>query len=250
MNKKKVATFVASLALVGAIGVGSTLAYLSSNSGPVVNTFTVGDGYIPADGPDVAVWIDELAQGDRPSIETLYNDDRTLVGNNYVDINPGDKVIKDPVVRLTDDSVQSHVIVRVDGISNQYTIEKAANFDSNWKKINTTTGEYIEQTAITDGYYLYIGTFDDEPDNKYIFNSGNATEPGKTQQIKAVDFFESLTFNSTVTENSPIDNIELRVCALQAFTTQNNVKTHIYDLNEPSDRLALYNATPSEFRAN
>ena len=42
MNKKLI-TMLAALGLVGCVGVGSTLAYLTDTTAPVVNTFTVGE---------------------------------------------------------------------------------------------------------------------------------------------------------------------------------------------------------------
>ena len=56
MKKKSLVTMVASLALVGAVGVGSTLAYLSSTTGTLVNTFSTASGYT---GEEQAVQIQE-----------------------------------------------------------------------------------------------------------------------------------------------------------------------------------------------
>ena len=43
-NKKKLITTIASLALVGAISIGATLAYLNAQSQQMTNTFTPKDG--------------------------------------------------------------------------------------------------------------------------------------------------------------------------------------------------------------
>ena len=42
-KNKKMFTMVGSLALVGAVAVGATLAYLSDNTSTITNTFTVGN---------------------------------------------------------------------------------------------------------------------------------------------------------------------------------------------------------------
>ena len=42
MKKTKLLTTLGAVALIGAIGVGSTFAYLTSETGVVKNTFTVG----------------------------------------------------------------------------------------------------------------------------------------------------------------------------------------------------------------
>ena len=43
MNKKKLGVTLGSLALVGAIGFGATLAYLSDQTQTLNNTFVIGD---------------------------------------------------------------------------------------------------------------------------------------------------------------------------------------------------------------
>ena len=43
MKNKKLLTTLGAVALLGAIGVGSTLAYLTDTTGTVTNTFTVGN---------------------------------------------------------------------------------------------------------------------------------------------------------------------------------------------------------------
>ena len=45
MKKKNVLMTALSLTLVGVIAAGSTLAYLTSQSDTLTNTFTVGEGY-------------------------------------------------------------------------------------------------------------------------------------------------------------------------------------------------------------
>lgn len=41
-SKKKLITLITSIALIAAVGVGATLAYLTATTGTVTNTFTVG----------------------------------------------------------------------------------------------------------------------------------------------------------------------------------------------------------------
>ena len=53
MKKAKLLTMLGAVALIGAIGVGSTLAYLSSTTDEVVNTFTVGEVKITLDETDI-----------------------------------------------------------------------------------------------------------------------------------------------------------------------------------------------------
>ena len=43
MKKTKLVTMLGAISLIGAIGAGSTFAYLTSTTGTVTNTFTVGN---------------------------------------------------------------------------------------------------------------------------------------------------------------------------------------------------------------
>ena len=43
MKKTKIVTMLGAISLIGAIGAGSTFAYLTSTTGTVTNTFTVGN---------------------------------------------------------------------------------------------------------------------------------------------------------------------------------------------------------------
>ena len=43
MKKTKLITLLGAISLIGAIGAGSTFAYLTSTTGTVTNTFTVGN---------------------------------------------------------------------------------------------------------------------------------------------------------------------------------------------------------------
>ena len=59
MTKKKIMMAAMSAGLVAVVGIGGTLAYLSSRSETVTNTFSVGTGFIPGPEGQQAVWLDE-----------------------------------------------------------------------------------------------------------------------------------------------------------------------------------------------
>ena len=52
MKKKKIAALITSLALVGVVVVGGTLAYLTAQTETVENVFTVGNVSIDVEEPD------------------------------------------------------------------------------------------------------------------------------------------------------------------------------------------------------
>ena len=147
MNKKKTATMVASLALVGAIGVGATLAYLSDKSNSLRNTFTIGEGYNPVGPNDQAVWIDETdINKESDDYDFVFKgENRTLDGNIYNDVYAESKLKKDPVLRLANDSVKSYGYIRVLGITDDHNIT-----------INTEKWEAVETyDQFGNGIYRY-----------------------------------------------------------------------------------------------
>lgn len=103
MNKKKMAMSITSVALVGAVVVGGTLAYLSDKSNMVTNTFNVGSGYTEEDG-HIGLWLDEKDVTDPAK--------RTEIGNEYEELLPGSIVEKDPTFHLTTGSTDSYVLLR------------------------------------------------------------------------------------------------------------------------------------------
>ncbi len=87
-NKKKLITTVVALALVLVCAVGATLAYITTKTEKVTNTFTVGDVSIDLDEP------------------TADEDDFKLV--------PGNVITKDPTVTVEKGSEASYLFVKVE----------------------------------------------------------------------------------------------------------------------------------------
>ncbi len=158
MKNKKVFTMLASLGLVGVIATGGTLAYLSSQSNLVNNTFTVGKGFIPGTDDDLALKIDET-DINNPGERTDHND--------YIDLYPGDVMVKDPTVYLTSGSVESYVFVKVTGVDELEAVQ--AKFDkqlisafdvygwdtSYWQKVYDKDGNPVTpEDKDGNGYYV------------------------------------------------------------------------------------------------
>lgn len=149
MKKKSLITMLLSLALVAIIGTGATLAYLSANSNKVINTFTVGSGY----DEDNSLYLDEV------DIATPNITDRTMTGNRYTEILPGDTVSKDPTVHFTQ-GPDSYIFVKVTGM-NEATIndpaENVFTYLNNMLGSTATTGawEKIDGSTGLNGVYVY-----------------------------------------------------------------------------------------------
>ncbi len=109
-NKKKLVTTIASLALVGAISIGATLAYLHTNSQEMTNTFTPKDG-----GKNISIelrepgWdgynFGELNNGKQPDGKTAnpnYSGEKEELGVNEAKAFAiGDVIAKNPQVKNT-----------------------------------------------------------------------------------------------------------------------------------------------------
>lgn len=99
--KKSLITMIVTLALVAVVGVGATLAYLTSTTGTVTNTFTVGK---------VAISLTETSKDGK--------ENTTKTGFDYENVLPGSTYDKEPVVTVADDSEDCWVFVKFNNPSN------------------------------------------------------------------------------------------------------------------------------------
>lgn len=162
MNKKKMAMSITSVALVGAVVIGGTLAYLSDKSNMVTNTFNVGSGYTEEDG-HIGLWLDEK--------DVANPGGRTEIGNEYEELLPGSIVEKDPTFHLTTGSTDSYVFAQVTGVDEMiaagyfFTVEKPEKlvdpqnaFNNKWVKV---ADNGVEGDAGYNGLYIYKDGVDD-----------------------------------------------------------------------------------------
>lgn len=213
MKNKKMKTMIASLALVGVIGLGSTLAYLSDKSNTLTNTFTVGSGYIPGDN-DLAVWIDETkVNAPKDGKEYL---GRTLVGNTYDKVLAGGTMTKDPILRVNTGSVKSYVYMKVEGLDALVAKGITTTLDTtNWTKV-TTDGHTADTTKTLDGIYRYNTMLDPA-------NSVASTTALFTQLTVSTNFKETDASGA----DTVLQNVVLKGCAVQGVTFTNGTETII-----------------------
>lgn len=95
--KKKTLTIAIALVLVVALAVGATWAYLTAQSGPVVNTFTVGKLFDQGG----ALTLKEHKAVAQTSGEYSYKVTTEEVTGNEYTLLPGTKIEKDPFVKVT-----------------------------------------------------------------------------------------------------------------------------------------------------
>lgn len=142
MKKRNVMTMALSLAMVGVIGVGSTLAYLTATDNSVTNTFEF------ANNMTVKLWEDPPAKVLDESIGG-----NTESGWNYTNVTPGQTLNKAPEFSVTT-SVDAYVFARVTESSN-VTVQD----------YKTGEGEWTKLTGVDDVvYYKQVtGAADEQP---------------------------------------------------------------------------------------
>lgn len=119
MKKKSILTMVVSLALVGAVAAGSTLAYLTSKTAAATNTFTVGNVTVAQTEPN---WkeTDKL--------------------NNLV---PGVVLTKDPTFTVGSTSEDCYVYMKIAIPDTKLASVVEFNIDSNkWQAVTGQVGVY------------------------------------------------------------------------------------------------------------
>lgn len=186
MTNKNLAKTVTGLALVGCLGVGATLAYLSDQSS-LTNTFAISEN-------GINITLDELVYGSE-------NGERTEVGNNYTDLVPNQVVVKDPQVHVEPNSVNANVFVKVDNPNTNLTI----------KGLNTEAWQEVKKEG-TATYYVYkLGAGAAEVGDTY------SVVPTSKQRQDLEKVFEHVQVaNLTSTANVTFQDIKVYAAAVQA----------------------------------
>ncbi len=197
MKARKILVSLAALALVAAISIGGTIAYLTSTD-KVENTFTVGN---------VAIKLDEAKA----------NTDGTLVPNvdrvkaNSYKLLPGHTYNKDPMVTVLSGSETSYIKMTV-------TFSKANELDA----IFAPTG--AELTSIFNGYdaanWTYKGNTKNTTDNTRTYEFWYKEAVGAPTADVALDaLFDSITVPGTIT-NEQLKTIEGMTITVNAYAIQ------------------------------
>lgn len=124
MNKRKLLTVTAALALIGVVGIGATLAYFTDEA-DAKNTITMGHVDIDIDEPN-------------------FPEDKKI--ENVV---PGDVITKDPTITVADDSKSAYIRAKVVLDDELSDAQKSALLQN----INIDTTKWYLNTD--DGYYYY-----------------------------------------------------------------------------------------------
>lgn len=195
MKKKKLITMLTALVLVGVVGVGATLAYMSS-AASLTNAFTVGNVKITLDET-------EYLNGD------VNGSLRTQVGNNgtYGKMYPGKVVIKDPTIHIDENSSDCYLFMKLEGMNSLksngfsmanndgFNVDSVVEINSSWKKFDGTSG--------VDGIYYYVG----DGTNAIVCDKDTDIEP----------LFKYVKYNNEELGNvTGLGDIVIKACAYQA----------------------------------
>lgn len=203
---RKVLLLACSAVLLVCLSVGATLAYLTSQTEEVKNTFTVGK---------VAITLDEAAiEEDEKTGNWVEDSDATRVKTNAYHLMPGLTYAKDPTVTVIADSEPSYVRILVtinkidklmeifpDSYNEELGIFMLEDFvGDTW---NSTVWPCNSVTANTDGTYTY----------EFRHNGIVTTEASKNNVLP--DLFEKIVVPGDVTnaQLADLDGLNIKVVA-------------------------------------
>jgi len=205
MNKKKLITMLTALALVGAIGVGATLAYLSDKTAELTNTFKFAEN-------GIGIELDEATIGD-DNKAVDHDNDRTPAGGGqtYDNIIPGMEMDKDPTVTITADSLNCNVFVSVKN-ANAEEVLKINDFNAKaWAEVNPA--DYNLEAADNTKYYVYQG---EKATGTVEANDSFKVVPNAPTDTVLEDVFQTLTVGTEVTAETEFTDIVIKAAAVQA----------------------------------
>lgn len=194
MKMKKTLTAVVALALVAAVSVAGTMAYLTAQTGEVRNTFTAGSL-----GADMKLELLETpAQQGTDGQYTLTGETPVAQGQKYENVLPGSTNAKDPHVNVTGLTTDAYLFVEV--VNNDSNI--IAEVDStNWTEVPGATPK-TEDAKV----YMY------KADGKVA----NGTNLNKVSVLKDDQF----KVNDNLTGNVTFQDIVVKsyICQAAGFT--------------------------------
>lgn len=209
MKNTKLLTTLGAVALVGAIGVGSTFAYLTDKTGTVKNTFTVGNVVFEED--------DEVGSGLRESDvkrneETGNYEDNdgennwTKTENEYKNLVAGETVYKDPTVVMDEKSEVAWVFAKIENV-NDPAFESIA-WSQDWVDV---TDAYKAVNADATGDFV-------------VYAKAETIAPSESSTI-----FTSVTMSKDITGETVISDIVVKAFAIQAagFDTYADAMTEV-----------------------
>ena len=161
MMNKKIIIALASVAMIAVIAVGGTLAYFTDNDN-MNDSVSLGK---------VNISITETTSEQDANVIT--NEDGDITGITYSDIMPGDKISKEPIVIVENDSSDAYIRAKivVEGIDGAYSEQDGLSDYLEQITFNTKDCDWI---LSEDGYYYYQKIVDSNENNRIsVFTETN-----------------------------------------------------------------------------
>lgn len=193
MKNTKLFATLGAVALVGAIGIGSTLAYLSDTAGPVTNTFTMGTVTFNKDLKGGLAEQVPTLDGTTYSIE----DGAAWVnGFDYEKVTPGENLPKNPTAFVGKGSEDAYLFVLVSNSADYSKINYTAEFkDGKLGVVKDKAGKE---------YTLFIA-------KKPVSAPANIEEDPEGHTI-----FTDVTVDKETTKTEGLDDIEIKAALVQS----------------------------------
>lgn len=202
---RKVLLLACSAVLLVCLSVGATLAYLTSQTEEVKNTFTVGkvaitldEALVTADGEPAKVVTDPDTQ--EKTIETVPLKQADRVKANDYKLMPGHTYTKDPTVTVKADSEDCYIRAFV-------TISKSSEFDKLFSDHvkDFTIGNWV--TLNTDWTYKNNVENDNNTRTYEVWYKGGEVQPAVTADTALAPIFSAISVPGVLT-NKEIETIE------------------------------------------
>lgn len=169
MKKRNVMTMALSLAMVGVIAVGGTLAYLTATDGSVTNTFTFVTGDEGEDVINVTLSEDKPFEPGEQGVAVVTENDEG--GYDYTNVVPHQTLPKAPKVSVKT-KVDSYVYVRVtEGKGENAVTVDSTTLSSNWTLIEDATKDDGKTISKVYAYHEPVGHNNDYKDLGSIFTA-------------------------------------------------------------------------------
>ncbi len=211
MKKKSIITLIATLTLVGALGVGATLAYMTDSTGTLTNKFVFAEAGIGLELDEAKVDENNKATSDRISAGTAGAE------QTYAKLVPGSLIDKDPTVTVLADSVNCNVFVSVNNANGtNLTIN---DMSADWVEI--TAADYGFTAAADTKYYVYAGA-----DATGVIEEGDTYKvvANSTEDLRLTPVFTQVQVSPDLASapEGGLSDIVIKAVAVQADSCTDN----------------------------
>lgn len=194
MKKTKLLTTLGAVALIGAIGVGSTFAYLSATTQTVTNTFTVGN--VSFDGLNGGLTESLVKRGtDGKYVDADEAGVWSVKENKYENLVAGEDLYKDPTVHIAANSEDCWVYAKIVNTNSDLAI----TYSGDWKDV-TEAYKAAKNITVDIDYVVYAKK------DKVV----------KSTEVTNSTIFTNVHVGDTVTGGTTFDPITVKACAVQA----------------------------------